>query len=111
MGQLLSNGLLSSCTLGLALFCASQLLLDGLELLPLLVLNLNEVTLELGQLLLCDLLLDVDLALELLVEEVGSFQDAIVAERLRDLLAVGTFRTFVDEVVQEGEDVVIQALK
>ena len=61
--------------------------------------------------LFCELGLQHETTLSRLIEEVGTIGKPIIAELLCDALRIGAFRTFFNEVVEEAEDLEVEALE
>ena len=111
LSETLPRGLLSSGQLCFLLFNVAQLTVKDVIVLPLFVLQLGQIGLQLDLSLLSQLRLKHETALCSLIEKVGTVSQPVIAELLGDALSVWTFWPLLDEVVEEAEDLEVEALK
>ena len=111
LSETLPRGLLSGGQLCFLLFNVAQLTVKDVIVLPLFVLQLGQIGLQLDLSLLSQLRLKHETALCSLIEKVGTISQPVIAELLGDALSVWTFRPLLDKVVEEAEDLEVEALK
>ena len=111
LGEAFTGDFFTCTQLCLLLLDVAQLRVEHIVVLPLLLLQIDQICLHFGISLLCELSLEHEAAFGGLVEEVRAVSKAIVAELLGDALRVWTLGTLLDEVIKEAEDLEVETLK
>lgn len=111
LSQALTGDLLAGSDLSLLLLNVAELRVENFVLLTLFILQFCKVDFQFGMSLLSELCLEHETALGRFIEEVGTVGEPIIAELLGNALRVGSLGALLDEVVEEAQDLEVQAFE
>ena len=111
LSKAFSSSLLSRCQFCFLLLYISKLRAENILVSLLLLFQLYKVNFKFLVGLFSELSLKHKAALCCLVEKVGAIGQTVIAELLGKTLSVRSFGTFLDEVIEESEDLKVEALE
>ena len=111
MSQAFTGDLFAGSDLSFLLLNDAKFRVKHIVLLTLFILQFSQVSFQLGVSLLSELCLEHQTTFGRFIEEVSPVSEPIIAELLGDALSVGSLRPLLNEVVEEAEDLKVQAFE